>query len=148
MAGKPKDRGSDKALSLRLPHDLHDRLAQAAGDHSVSEEIRQRLEASFVPEQRVADPQTQELLDAIANVARTVGSFYAPWHENPYALAIVRSAVATLLAAMGPKGRPVFQPTPNNRGWSDLLFDPKDPPETAGRMLAMSALTDMRRGKP
>jgi hypothetical protein len=148
MAGKPRDRGSDKALSLRLPHDLHDRLAQAAGARSVSEEIRQRLEASFDPQQRRVDPKTAELLDGVATVARTIGSFYAPWHENPYALAAVRSAVETLLAALGPKGDPVFRPRPDNEGWSDLLFDPKDPPETAGRMLALSALSDMRRGKP
>jgi hypothetical protein len=145
MAGKPKDGGSDKALSLRLPHALYDRLAQAAGDGNISEEIRQRLEASF---DRVADPKTQELLSKIASVARTIGTWYAPWHENPYALAIVRSAVAILLAAMGPKGEPVFQPRPDNEGWSDLLFDPKDPPETVGRMLAMIALTGYAEGKP
>jgi hypothetical protein len=148
MAGKPKGRGSDKALSLRIPHDLYDRLAQVRGNGNVSEEVRQRLEASFDREQRATNPKTQELLDAIANVARTIGSFYAPWHEDPYALAAVRSAVETLLTALGPKGEPVFRPRPDNEGWSDLLFDPKDPPETAGRMLAMSALSDMRRGKP
>jgi hypothetical protein len=143
MAGKPKDGGSDKALSLRLPHALYDRLAQAAGDGNISEEIRKRLEASF---ELVADPKTQELLDGVANVAHTIGTWYAPWHENPFALAVVRSAVAILLAAMGPKGEPVFQPA--NEEWYELLFDAKDPPETIGRMLAMSALTDMRRGKP
>ena len=143
MAGKPRDRGSDKALSLRLPHDLYDRLVQAAGERSVSEEIRQRLEASFDQ-----DPETAELLGAIAKVAHTIGSFYAPWHEDPYALAAVRSAVETLLAALGPKGEPVFRPRPDNEGWSDLLFDPKDPPETAGRMLAMTALTGYAKGKP
>ena len=140
---------ADKGMqtSLRLPQDLHGRLMAAAGDKGIGEEMRQRLEASFANEPQGTDPKTAGLLGAIANVARTIGSFYAPWHEDPYALAAVRSAVETLLAALGPKGEPVFRPRPDNEGWSDLLFDPKDPPETAGRMLAMSALSDMRRGK-
>ena len=146
----PRPPLADKSMqtSVRLPRELHERLMAVAGNKGIGEEMRQRLEASFDPQQRRVDPKTAELLDGVANVARTIGSFYAPWHENPYALAAVRSAVETLLTALGPKGEPVFRPRPDNEGWSDLLFDPKDPPETAGRMLAMSALSDMRRGKP
>jgi hypothetical protein len=135
-------------LAFRVPRELHERLKTAAekNNRGITAEVRERLEASLAPRAVNSDPKTQELLDAIANVARTIGSFYKPWHESPYSLAVVRSAVATLLTALGPKGEPVFEPEPED--WASILFDTNDPPETVGRALAMMTLTGYMEGKP
>lgn len=102
MAGKPKGKGSDKALSLRIPHDLYDRLAQVRGNGNVSEEIRQRLEASFDQKQRAADPKTGELLAAISEMAGRVSG----WTEDPAQFAALARAVNLILAGFMPAGEP------------------------------------------
>jgi hypothetical protein len=140
---RKKAEPSSVHTTLRIPRDLHDRLAKTAGEQGIGEEIRRQLETAIALGD---DPKTRELLIKVASVARTIGSFYKPWHENPYSLAVVRSAVATLLTALGPKGEPVFHPEPEN--WASILFEPNDPPETVGRMLAMTALTGYAEGKP
>jgi hypothetical protein len=102
MAGKPKGRGSDKALSLRIPHDLYDRLAQVRGNGNVSEEIRQRLEASFDREQRAADPKTAKLLGAIAEMAGRVTG----WQNDADQFDALAHAINLLLAGFKPAGEP------------------------------------------
>jgi hypothetical protein len=132
MAGKAKGSPRDTAVGLRLPRELHGLLKKAAGRRSISEEIRQRLVESLLRDNRES-AETQKLTEAIAEVARNVKVYYGDWHENPYAFAVFRVAVETLLSKMGPKGEPV---APSN---ADEWL-PGDTPESAGVNLARATI--------
>jgi hypothetical protein len=151
MARTTRRTDEGMVVPLRLPRTLHERLkAEAdAAQRTFAAEVRRRLEASLAAETTAGgdDPKTRQLLAGIAKLASEIGTFYAPWHENPYSLAVLRSAVDTLLGVSGPKGEPVYQPDPNKL--LDMFFDPKaDPPEKIGRMMAMTALTGSTEDKP
>src|SRR5262249_53892822 len=75
----PRKPLTDKGMqtSLRLPRELHDRLAMAAGDKGIGEEIRRRLEASFASEPpTVSDPRFADLLSAIGYTASAAARMY------------------------------------------------------------------------
>jgi len=110
--------------------------AVAAGDQTIGEEIRQRLEASFVSSLCAGDQKTADFVDAIATVAVNVRPPYGPWHENPHAFAVFSAAMTALLAYFRPQGDigPPLAPD-----LADALFGPDAPPEIAGRILAGAA---------
>jgi hypothetical protein len=96
MAGRPKGAPRDKAIALRLPSDLHDRLSAAAAGRSVSEEIRRRLEASFdMPGGDAADDaRFANLLKAIGYAASVAAAMYpAP---DPRGAAVFEEAAIRL----------------------------------------------------
>jgi hypothetical protein len=66
-------------------------------------------------------------------VARNVRAYYGDWHENPYAFAVFKFAVETLLSKMRPKGEPVA--SSNTDEWL-----PGDTPETAGANIARATI--------
>jgi hypothetical protein len=71
----PRKPMADKGVqtSLRLPRDLYENLAQAAGEKGIGEEIRRRLENSFFGNQFVVkDERVGDLLNAIAHAAAAV----------------------------------------------------------------------------
>lgn len=125
-----KAEGHTAAVSMRMPDELRDRLAQAAteGGRSLGEEIRRRLEASLGAPPPIADAKTTEFLRCIAFAAGYVGKHCGPWHQNPYAHAVLRTIVAELLAKDQPPGEPE---APSTAG---AAFE--GPPEQAGRVLA------------
>src|SRR5437868_3371225 len=90
-------------VAFRLPRELHDRLKADAGTRSVSEVIRERLEASVV----AGDPETQRLTDAIAHVARNIGAL---WYEDAFSFAAFAAAIDALLSSYRPEGAPVPKP--------------------------------------
>jgi hypothetical protein len=140
--------GKDAQASFRLPQSLYDRLKAAAGDRPIGDEMRRRLEASFTEAPPgTDDPKTQALLAAIAEIASQLHGFYEPWHENAYSLAVLKSAVATLLTVMGPKGEPKLELNPEKH-LLDAVFDVSDPPETVGRLMAMLQLTGSTKERP
>lgn len=132
MPNKAKGVPRDTAVGLRLPRELHALLKRAAAGRSVSEEIRERLAESLFRDNRES-AATQKLTDAVAEVARNVKPYYGDWHENPYAYAVFRVAVQTLLSKMRPKGEPVA-PSDTDE-WL-----PGDTPETAGVNIARSTI--------
>ena len=95
---------ADKGMqtSFRLPRELRERLMAVAGDKGIGEEMRQRLEASFGPEQRVADPKTGELLAAIGEMAGRVPG----WQEDPDQFDDLVRAINLTLAGFMPAGEP------------------------------------------
>jgi predicted DNA-binding protein len=119
------------AVAFRLPRELHDRLRAAAGTRSVSELIRERLEAVIA-----GDPETQQLTNAIAHVARNLGS---PWHKDPFNFATFAAAIEKLLSSYRPDGEPV--PKPNTM--AEVLFGPNASPERAGKALAAMAAKEV-----
>jgi hypothetical protein len=111
-----------------LPGDLLERLrADAkASDKGLSTEIRERLKLTYVLGGERIDPETDDLLAAIAllarNLARDLGK---KWHQHPYALAAFKAGVAEFLSRyqLGEGVRP-------DTGFSG---EPNDPPEVVGR---------------
>ena len=124
--------GTDAAVSLRLPRELLDRLKAAAGNRSVSEEIRQRLESSFVA--GPADPETVRLIEAIAYVARNIG---VPWEGDPFTFTAFKVAVDALLASSRPDGELLQKPKPDSP--AAARFGPDASPEAVGRKFAAMA---------
>ena len=104
MAGKRKDVGSEAVLTFRLPRELHQRLVEASVGRSVSEEMRRRLEASFVSQP--VDTETHQLFDAIATMAGSLSEQQLKWHENPTGFAIMTEALKLVFEAFRPSGQP------------------------------------------
>src|SRR5216683_1238004 len=104
---------NDAQTSLRLPRPMYEALTKTADAHGlgIGEEIRLRLETSFVYEAQAGDEETRRLLGAIETVARNV---------EP------------------PAGEPV---RPAENEIADLYLGEDGTPETAGRMLAGGAAT-------
>jgi hypothetical protein len=136
MAGKAKGVPRDTAITLRLPRELHGHLKEAAAGRSVSEEVRARLEWSLLNDW-TNDPKMRELTEAIAEVARNAAPYYGAWHENPYAFAVFKIAIDTLLSKLRPKGEPV-------KPVGDDEFRPGDTPEEAGATLARATIIARR----
>jgi hypothetical protein len=106
----------------------HWAAAPASTGRSVSEEIRARLEWSLLND-RVNDPKTRDVVDAIGSIARNVRPYFGDWHRERYAFDLFKSAVDVLLTKVQPKGRPIPPP-------DDGEFRPGETPEAAGRALA------------
>ena len=132
MANKAKGVPRDTAVALRLPRELHAQLKRVAAGRSVSEEMRSRLEQSLVLDGR-DEVATRNLTEAISEVARNVKPYFGDWNENPYAYAVFKVAIETLLSKMRPKGEPV---APSN---ADEWL-PGDTPESAGVNLARATI--------
>jgi hypothetical protein len=136
---------SDVQTSLRLPEELRDRLSEAAAanGHGIGEEIRQRLEGSFVTGGR--EPKTVEMAAAVARIASDASSYYRPWYEDPFTFEVVKAAVPIVLAIYQPKGDPV--PRPNPDGIAELVFPGVVKPEEVARTLAAAVISNMRSGR-
>jgi hypothetical protein len=132
MAGKAKGIPRDTTVTLRLPRELHGHVKEAARGRSVSEEMRVRLEWSILNDW-TNDPDTRELVDAIANLARNVRPYYGHWHEIPYAFEVFKIAIDTLLTKVRPKGEPIPPP-------DDGEFRFGDTSEAAGKALAAAEI--------
>jgi hypothetical protein len=129
MSNKAKGIPRDTAVGLRLPRELAAQLRKAAAGRSMSEVIRQRLERSLLRD--LADDAATR---ALTEVARNAKPYYGAWHENPYAYAVFRIAVETLLSKMRPKGEAVA-PSSTDDEWL-----PGDTPESAGVNLARATI--------
>lgn len=133
MAGKAKGIPRDTAVTLRLPRELLERLKEAAGNRSVSEEIRRRLVTSINAEPASAhDPKTKRLLSAIDAVAWGLQASLGFWHENPEAFSAFEAAMDTLLAYFQPAAASPF----NERVHDRLTRPGIGPSEAAGIMFA------------
>ena len=138
--GKPTE--NDFQTSLRLPRAMYDALTAAAEEHGVSvgQEIRRRLESSFA----LGEPETSELASAIAQAAHQIDRAYGRWRADPFAFAVLNAAINTLMAYYRPKGEPVYIP-PEPGSLADTFFGQNASSETAGRAVAMAALTALGR---
>src|SRR5260370_20461410 len=116
MAGKRKDVGSEAVLTFRLPRELHQRLVEESAGRSVSEEMRRRLEASFVSPP--ADPETRQLVEAITTIAGFLADWKRKWHRDPTGFALLKRALEIVLEAFRPGGEPE---TDGFEGWIGFL---------------------------
>ena len=125
-------------MKFRLPTYLRDLIHESGEQNGWgdSEEMRRRLEASFVEEAQAGDDETYRLVRAIQTVAINVRPAFGNWHEDRFAFDTFRAAVLALIDLHRPPGMPV-RPTDNEIADSYLGED--GTPETAGRMIAGGA---------
>jgi hypothetical protein len=155
--------------SLRLPKKLHDQLLAAAGDRGLGDEIRSRLEASFLPETREIDPPTQRLMSAISSIAYLVEGFTRPitmedllgddispaamaargsrrpWHSNAFSIAAFKHALDRVLSVMlkPPSGEIKLSPEASGT----VIWGEHATPQEVGNAVAGAVLTDIRGGR-
>ena len=128
--------------SLRLSRDAYDYMAKAAEQNGwgVGEEIRRRLEATFIQESQHVDEETHRLTGAIVQAAHNINAAFGPWHQDRFSFDVFKTAITTLLTFQKPEGAPV---PPSDPDKVDLYLGPDGTPETAGRMFAVSvAITE------
>lgn len=127
MANKIRGKeGTEAVLTFRLPRSLHEKLKEATGGRSLSEEMRERLEASFAERDAEPDEPTHQLLVAITAMADALASIDGPsafagwpaamieaarevgtvrWDVSPLGFASFRRAIEILLGVLDPGGR-------------------------------------------
>jgi hypothetical protein len=134
----------DVQTSLRLPAAMYEGLSKAATERGtgIGGEIRARLEESFALE--VREPEIRQFAEAIIQAARHIEPSYGSWCKDPFAFAVFKVAINTLLTYFRPKGEPV-PPPPDPDGLADTFFGPTPSLETARRAVAMAALARHRR---
>jgi plasmid stability protein len=124
---------SKRQMGVGLPEDLRARLevASAAAGHSVAEEIRRRVERTFIED--ALDPPLRALIDDIVELAELVRLDVAgAWHTDPGAHAAFRSAVLALIGERSPDGVPTFGAV---RDLFGAGISKSDDPDTIGRAL-------------
>lgn len=123
---------SKRQMGVGLPDDLRARLeAAAAGRHSLAEEIRRRVERTFIED--ALDPPLRALVGDIVELAELVRFDVAgDWHSDPGAHATFRSAVLALIDERKPKGPPIFGAARELLGAG---ISKSDDPDTIGRAL-------------
>lgn len=119
--------------AVRLPQSLRNRLSRAGGERGLGEEIRSRLEASFSAIAEPADPQTRDLLEAIAFFDAEMFYHFGSWSKEPFAFEVMKAAVETLLAYHRPKGEVKAPPATDDK--AAILYGPDTSPEPLGRLL-------------
>src|SRR5215470_8246995 len=125
-------RGSQqKQIGVALSEAVRDALETAASNagHSIAEEIRQRIERTFV-EDAVA-PETRKLTTAINLLADLIeAQTKHKWFENPAATSVMKHAIDALLGSLkGGDGEATFLqddlPPKETRFLNTLPDDPR-----------------------
>jgi len=144
MAGKAKGVSKDVMIALRLPKELHERIVAAAGERSVSEELRRRLAASFEagPD---TDAATAELVGAVVEITGHLRQDFAPWHENRFAFDVLGAALDKVLGTYRPAGDPI--PTFNPAGIGGLFYGDEPKVDDVARVMAGMAVDQIRKGR-
>jgi hypothetical protein len=102
-------REKDNAMistAIRLPKKLRDRLIKAGGEYGLSDEIRQRLEASFATQEGTS-PKMRALLDTISSTVREVTQCIGDPAVDPYAADVLKACVGLLIDHSRPSGEAV-----------------------------------------
>ncbi len=130
-------------MTFRISPELRERLAAAAGDRPIGEEIRRRLEASFAPSAAGSDdPKTGELAAAIVKAANQLRSLNAPWHADTFSHAAFKHAIGKVLDAEQPPREGKVNP----EGLGARLFWKDDvTPAEVGNMVAAIVISDLRK---
>jgi hypothetical protein len=136
---------AEMRISLRMPESLKEPLHRAAraNGHSLSDEVRQRLVASFDPPSAptAPDPKTQELLSAVARMADAISKYYPPWYADPFSFRGFVTAINKLLMRRyrppGDLENP--EPKPLSGLATEDLFDEKPTTDSVSAMLVAVA---------
>jgi hypothetical protein len=143
MARKPaeiKRQPGSKQFTVLLPAETFRRLEDLAGNRSIGEEIRRRLEASFEAEKALTGSKTQELVDAISSFTKEIVGDYGDWSKDRFAFELVQACVNMLLTHYEPKGGPVAKPKPEGVG--ELLYGPDHSIEYITRIIVGAWIHD------
>jgi hypothetical protein len=104
-----------KQMKVALPDELRQRLDAASekSGRSVAEEIRARVEASFMRD-AVVDKPTRDFLEGLALMPAEVElETGAAWHKHAGAWETLRAAILARLGRLKPKGSAAFGPRPH-----------------------------------
>jgi hypothetical protein len=127
--GRPPLEKKQQQLTVALPPEvrIHLDAAAKAGDRSIAEEVRRRLDKTIQSDRR--DPVTTELIEGLEHIAALLRlDFDREWYENARAHEAFVTALNQRLAGYAP-------PPLEGSAAVDLgLVGPTDPPETIGRM--------------
>jgi hypothetical protein len=125
-------------IKFRLPGYLRDLIEQAGerNGRGASEEMRRRLDDSFLEEIQAGDDETYRLLRAIRMLAGNVEPPFGRWHKDRFAFDTFRAGVFALLDLHRPAGTPT---RPKDNEIADMYLGEDGTPETAGRMIAGGA---------
>jgi hypothetical protein len=91
---------AEMRVSLRMPEALKKQLDDAAqaNGHSFSDEVRQRLMASFeLGSPSAFDPRTSEFATAIVVMADELNEYYPPWYADPFSFKTFAAAINRFL---------------------------------------------------
>jgi hypothetical protein len=128
-----------------MERSLHDHVAAAAKSNgrNFSEEVRQRLAASFAGRSGVMDAPldepTQELLEGIGRMASELAKSYPLWYEDPFAFRVLATAIIKFMRRRMPKGEPI-PPNPKPESFAAEEFYGKRPTvESVSAALASGA---------
>ena len=127
--------------ALWLPRDMHELLKQAGGERGLGDEIRRRLQLTFVvSEQRPSDPFTDLLLNLIKQIGQNP-SLCESWRYDRFAFDVFKAAINELLDLIS-NIRPKNEPQPSTVAKFQANYGADQKPEAIGRMLARSALVE------
>jgi hypothetical protein len=139
--------------TFRLSRSLMERVQKAGGDRGVAEEIRARLERSFLFE---ADPFTNEFVHQAAALAREINDRFegGGWASDRFAYETFKLGLSKLLG-VGPRGEPIPHPKAEEWEMAGFVnraaapraspFNEKTTPEEAAAFLAFLVLNARRR---
>jgi hypothetical protein len=135
-------------VTLRLPRELHGRLKELAGERGLTAQIRDRLDASFLPGTGETDPKTRDVVRSVAEVAQVVADYYGEWHTDPFAFEVFKRTIVTVLekalVRYRPNGEPV--PKPNPAGIANLIFEDDVTAEEVADVLTTLVLNELFKG--
>jgi hypothetical protein len=109
---------AEMRVSLRMPEALKKQLDDAAqaNGHSFSDEVRQRLMASFeLGSPSAFDPRTSEFATAIVVMADELNEYYPPWYADPFSFKTFAAAINHLLYWRYRPAGDLKNPEPNPR---------------------------------
>jgi hypothetical protein len=124
-------------IKFRAPNYLHALIEEASkrGGWGASEEIRRRLENSYLAEIQAVNNETYRFVEAIKIVARSIEEPIGKWFESRFAFDTFRAAVLAIIDLHRPPGALI---RPSNR-IADIYLGIDGNPESAGRMFAGAA---------
>jgi hypothetical protein len=100
-----------KQIKVSLPDDVRAVIEKASAEagHSLSEEIRRRLEQTL--KENAYDSETRKLMAAVHRFAVLVKlQTNHRWQDHPAANRVMRQAITARLARLKPGGEPLFSP--------------------------------------
>ena len=127
--------------ALWLPRDMHELLKQAGGERGLGDEIRRRLQLTFVfAKQRPSDPFTDLLLNLIKQIAQN-SSLGESWRSDRFAFDVFKAAINELLDLISDI-HAKSETQSSTVAKFQARYGPNEKPENIGRMLGKSVLVE------
>jgi len=127
--------------ALWLPRDMHEKLKEDGGERGLGDEIRRRLQLTFVAEQQSGDPITDLLLNLIRQIDRKL-SLDVSWSEDSIGFDVLRLAINKLLSDLILNIHPTSESRQATMAKLQARYGPDAKPETIAEILARTVLVE------